>query len=730
MTRISLIPHITNIEPNDEFESITEKENEIIVNMIDKLNITNEKKIAPMYRLLLNIYRFNNDIKIIRPLLTTVKTSSEFSYNNRSSSSSRILQYALLSKFYKSNKKAYKIIELIGMTYFNAIDPHENTDKLEYLSKNITVIPELTLGISYKVQYEYRGNAYLHNSSIPDEYQAIGTENMNSLFEQYFNLSKNEPSVYPVETSKKPKLISLRSQYELNDQHLLWNNEIGATYELEMSPTNRGYLLIKHFSYADLVSILNLLISKKIDFHDFVEVLPPLTFSRLIDMDVNSDNKYSNEIMVYIRSISKYNSNEFLKFLKFVNFEKIRNGKNKSIRETHMKTVSDSNKGLSYSADIESHMRITKADFHEFNRPTIFHTKSPEEVKTIGSRTLCCFTPGGLAKSLLRPATHSPISGIIEGSINSSDTWFSFVWEIVEFNEETKLFETNLILDNVESSRKITIEQWKEIYTWLVKNTSYSKIYMGSSRNDLDHGILIKEGEDEEDYSVIDTRIRRPYTLINYESNFDRYGYDDSVYLNMVNTKPSLIENIKVSRMNDGWHHRVKYVERLLWNSEEDHEFMKIDINKSPSYVIYGDNGSILGYVMTRVVYINKETKEIDYSYKHKADIRNSEEYEKMVYFEDIFLYKNKKIVLSLKPIIRDMLRYFEENNIQKVSSSPNAFSVSFLKRFTDHGIEHIMDTRLNYGAPEDAMTSSLYKEGLMLSEMVLSKHAITTNDL
>ena len=330
---------------------------------------------------------------------------------------------------------------------------------------------------------------------------------------------------------------------------------------------------IKHmvsiFSYSQCVRIIESMLSNKIGSHDFVANYPIKTTDKYYS-DSEISNEYINEAYRFlINGSSKYSKENFLSLLPFINYKKIRllDGNIEQLN-AYINIVVAARSGVIFVGDT-SEVNHTMFEIPEQIDPSFYFSKESVEINTIGNRTLCCFSPNGLAKDLLPIALESPIAGIITGKYwKTNNTWFSFVWEIVEkvkLDNDTFVYETSLVLDNVEASKKLNQYETIEIKNKLSK-LNYKKIYIGSSRNDLDLNSLIAGDKLSKG---------KPYNLVYYEKQFSRYSYDDSRTIIKV-MENNDISDIVIERVTDvGWYHRLSF--RNLIEKDNKFKYSKKD---------------------------------------------------------------------------------------------------------------------------------------------------------
>ncbi|QXN67954.1 hypothetical protein FPHOBKDP_00204 [Listeria phage LPJP1] len=457
--------------------------------------------------------------------------------------------------------------------------------------------------------------------------------------------------------------------------------------------------LLIRISYDNATKLLNFVSyaynkgnsENKIDLHNFIENFPKTAIERLDD-----DETYIDTILAYIKRI--YKSKDFLKLLNYINYQGVRESKNISDLRKYVNIIDNAKKGLSYGETSNGEMLFDDSKYNDM----IKFTKEKVDINSIGFRTLCCFRPDGAAKSLLKPAIESPIAGILEGVFDTK-TWFSFVWEIVEYNEDTKSYETNLILDNIESSKSLDMNEYEYIINWLDINSDYNKIYLGYLRNDINSN-----------YKVSYTQRLRSSSegLICYENNFNRYSsFDDSRYVFTVLDRKNNIKYIGsdnkdiikkyspyseviIEKASPGWFNRMLYVEKNVWKQDSDiSELKKIARKmKSPSYIIRNDNNDIYGYLISNIYGYDPENESVQFNNRSF----NTDTHSKLLYIEDIVIPFNKKITSSIKYIFEDLKKFIIDNDIKYISSSFNENSKQFMKRINIDGLEFIKDTRFN----------------------------------
>ena len=483
---------------------------------------------------------------------------------------------------------------------------------------------------------------------------------------------------------------------------------------------HRALRLVSDMKHEYLIQVLDIMIARNdIDLHDFLESLTVGFYERLHD----EGERYHSFVVQFLRRIKDVNKEDFLLILRFMNYRRVHLAPNVDAMKDQINYILDARSsqtgsgGASTSTSkrmdqvmlFNDKLYLEEVSPKERDTREILYTRDINEVNTIGTRTLNCFTPGGAAKSLLRVATHSPLSGILEGQIlNEEDrrlgTWFAFVWEMMN-KDKHGLFRSELILDNVEGSTQVPYPKFVEYVNTIYENSGYNQIRLGASRNDIDVNM--------NDINIQPTP--RPHVLIDYESNFRSYSYDDSRNIYDVNAVVDLeatpaIEEVKIRRVDDGWFTKVRAVEQIIWGTNTDRDLKDINLEYSPSYVITGDDDVILGYLITRLVKVNKETGKIDFNYiTKKGHLGLADDQEYGLLFEDVYLANTRNAVKGLSYIIDDLVDYIETNDIKYSSASPNAKSNSFIKRMKKH-TEYIEDTRFGNSPDERININEEYR--------------------
>lgn len=428
--------------------------------------------------------------------------------------------------------------------------------------------------------------------------------------------------------------------------------------------------------YKKSYDIYYLLNNSVLTLHELDICLPKIKNRNQFNSNEEYEN-YKEEVYQFIRKIliNLKHKEDIMRILPYSNYKRVRNAQNKRDMLNQIAIISNSiggiQRGIIGSEEKTEHNLLID---YTVKNPFIKFSKLPDEINTIGKKTLCCFSPDGLAKSLLVPAIKSPIAGIFQGNINNK-TFFMFIWEIVIKNEKG-YYETDLILDNLEATSSLSKDEFTVIYKYLKDNTSYKNIFLGSMRNDI---------EDDCKSLFYNTELfNRPNSLMGYESNFTKYHYDDSKLLYTVINRES-DNNIILDNMDKSYLHRCSYLERDIYEEKSDtNDFLKIDIKSSPNFVIH-DNNEIFGYFVTRLYNLD-ENKNILFNSRYSKNLPT------ILYIEDVYLINNLHIKKYLNNIFNEVEKFVNENNIEYISASFNKYSKPFEKRMKN--LKFIKDTR------------------------------------
>ena len=465
----------------------------------------------------------------------------------------------------------------------------------------------------------------------------------------------------------KKKVLQYISAFE--------NTSDKSSFERYLKNKNFRNLIIL-LGFNRMIELLRILSDRKISIHNYI--------SNLGKIKLDDDPE---DVFQFLKKITRdYSESNLNVVTNYLNYKKVRHAKNIEEMMKHIEFVEASKrlKGIVGSKEHPSFMHLNDLNFE--NRDIINFTKSKEVISTIGRETFCCFRRGGAAEALMIPAQKSPIAGILEGRIENN-RWFSLVWEMVEI--ENGEFRKTLILDNIEASGRIS--NGKILWDALKNLGKYSHIYCGSLRNDI-----------EFEQEVIDKGTKpKQSQLVGYESNFNRYGaYDDSRNLYTIHENtPDL--NVKLRRMNLGDLHRVKYIEKFMYGTKADPDFLKINISESPNYIL-DSNTHIYGYLATRLKFYKSDIEEYeqgkDLSRKELREIikKNEEDGKekyhgitKVLYIEDLVILPYRKCILALNDIISDITEWAKKEEIDVVAANTNEYSRGFIKRIKKAGFEY-----------------------------------------
>lgn len=441
---------------------------------------------------------------------------------------------------------------------------------------------------------------------------------------------------------------------------------------------NKLAILLTRPSFKFQIEFLNKCIDKELDIHTTLDSFNKSFYKNLSDPSWESIyTKFFNRVFVKSK-------NSLTNFFPYINYKGVYMAKNLLTMESVITKIEEARRGFSTGKIVKSEMLFGE------NMPIkeeAFFTKEDGEIITIGARTGCCFKTDGAAKSLIPVAKQSPLAGIIEGKFKA--TWFSFVWEIIEFDEITNSIRTSLILDNIESLVILSPSDWDVFMKWLNKS-KYSKVYLGNMRNKIDKFIINNK------FKSSNTKLR-PYPLICYEKNFNSYFYDDSKYVYTVKDTPRKSENLELHQINtEGELHRLLYAEKIVWGENSDSDVLrKLKYRNSPSFILRDKHGTIFSYLVTKLYSTKDEGETVIYddsfNYRHLK-----EDEEIVLYLDDVFATNNRASKRSLLIMQNQILEFIKENNIKYVSASLNEYSRPFINRILDSGLKFISDTRFS----------------------------------
>jgi hypothetical protein len=445
--------------------------------------------------------------------------------------------------------------------------------------------------------------------------------------------------------------------------------------------------LLLGLGYEDFIWLMTILKNNDVVLHDFYENIHERTYENLYNPE------FKKEFLLCIKNSVK-NSN-LIGILSFINYSRVRKAKNikERLSNVHLLKLAMKDKISLIGKDNKEHYLF----LNEENALFFKYSRSYKLINSIGKITNCCFRPDGLAKSLLEPAIKSPLSGIFTGSFEEKGdkfyTWFSFVWEFQEYDNKSGMITTSIVLDNLEASKTLTMSDWFSIKNYLERNTNYYRVYLGTMRNDIDNGYI----STLEKYPGGKSIKSKPYSLVNYQKNFDSYSYDDSKEMYLITSNPiEEISNIDITRVDEGWLERICFMERWYWNDDNDVYLKNIDLENSISYAIHS-GPNLIGYVLTEMSYYDSEENKlvINENKKYSKTIKEDEtgRYKKCLYFTDILLPSNKHYIKALSYIFPFIEEWMKNNKIEYTSASMNENSKHFKKRL-EKVSNFIKDTR------------------------------------
>ena len=334
--------------------------------------------------------------------------------------------------------------------------------------------------------------------------------------------------------------------------------------------SRRLQLLIDALSYKELDKLLEAFINfrrkteRLIDIHDFLENLSKGFFDNIVAGNIVGP---LGSVMEELYKVAPSIDNMY-KFLKYANYRFLYDS-SKTIQEKldHIGVIEGARalRGVTKELGVANKMVEGKMLFHpvlvdnELVDPKykeIFYSKNPILVNKIGNLTHCCFTPNGMARSLVGIARTSPLAGILTGrDAAKRTTWFSFVWEQIRQEPDTGLFYPVLVLDNVEAENLLTVDFFTKVIEHLKEDSDYHHVVLGTSRNDINRMDFMKDS------------YRKTETIPLYDKQFARYGYDDSLNLYDVYKTPftDTVSELIVERATSGWFDRVAGAERKIW---------------------------------------------------------------------------------------------------------------------------------------------------------------------
>lgn len=459
------------------------------------------------------------------------------------------------------------------------------------------------------------------------------------------------------------------------------------------------YFMISIFSYSELNHIIDICIQKNIDIHEFtlslqfpnrkyITEIPRLVFSSEGMEPIKVTKEFHDELYSFIINVlNTYESFKVFQLLTFSNYHYIRSLENNyNDMEEHISRIQSVRNPIiiingdeTTSAYKENNLFDIDEIGNMIDMNSVHSTFSHDKrlITSIGRVTLCCFTPNGLAKDLVKASVNSPIAGIIYGAFGKK-RWFSFVWEIVMLrkSEETgeSYLETCLVLDNIESNQRLTAYEYEKVAKELRK-TRYKTFYLGTLRNDIDGESLA---------SMFDTSNvhTKKYSLIYFNTEFGRYTFDDSkhLYQSIPSFKyniPVDLENRIIEKVTDiRWYHRLSYLSaidpvnnvNLKWEDFLDDKIdcfierdsvniFKVIVRSSNKNTIltFGDDLNAINSFIKEydkpVVVDNKVTKEVQEELDRIGELTDDELMTTNL-FKDSEVEENEEVVLEEKPMI------------------------------------------------------------------------------
>lgn len=311
-------------------------------------------------------------------------------------------------------------------------------------------------------------------------------------------------------------------------------------FNIDLINTGKYKVFLEMIEFREALSIFEKLADREISGHNFISNVPRNVkypekwgkfVNRILDYSITEDTIY--KLLVYSnysRLLDSSNKTELLNELAYLETTKSLSVNNDSAQSPYM-LIKDLDKGR----------------FLKFS-------KSSSIITSIGSETLCCFKKGGVGESVMMISLKSPIAGIIYGDKMDRTKWFAYVWEMVEYNPNTKCFDVQLILDNIECNRKLTREDYYIIKDSIDETGLYSKVYLGYLRNDIDLPM----------HEIGASKKEKPSHIPFFDKEVSRYSYDDSKYIYTVLDRG--VENVDYEndfekcRIDLGDFHRLHYL--------------------------------------------------------------------------------------------------------------------------------------------------------------------------
>lgn len=453
------------------------------------------------------------------------------------------------------------------------------------------------------------------------------------------------------------------------------------------------YVLVKELKENEIITLFESIYNSRFDFHSVINACPK----------VPHDQEGVTALYTTFLRFLKLSQENFFRFIPLGNYKRIQNaetvrmltdqavfleGKRAERLATSNSRLSNTGENTLFgkihrrknSTDSPLPLRKIKPDFF------FSFSKDPVLVGNIGSMTGCCFTSNGLAKQLVSETIVNPLAGILTGKDKS--TWFAMVWEIVLYNMRTKKYEICLVLDNIESHKPVNL---KKIISKLKSIRYYKRIFLGTSRNDID-----SSGTSLNSMPVY----KKPYHLAGGEGSFKSYStYDDSAnyYELLLNDDD---DKIKRSPLTDRNLFLSAYIERFVYNSREltgkndfavypsknneyvgDHEFLEIKQIEELSF-IWSSKTTITGYLVA-----------------HKMTMMLPSMTEKNISLDEV-IYVSDMVALS-SDLLRDKdflvkayKKYIKKNGIKYIAFAANKNSKFFTEKIAKLlGVGVLLDT-------------------------------------
>ena len=391
--------------------------------------------------------------------------------------------------------------------------------------------------------------------------EVINMELVSSLLDSL----KNRRPVTPEHIKYKKDLEGLFENKKQYDKFIM-ATEYLTDFNLKEDLVNtRKIKVFTSMNINTAIQIINKLSDEKISAHNFFSNIP---------QSINKPEDWG----AFIIKILNYNisQNTLFKLLLVSNHRRILDAPNKEKLLNELAYL-ETKQTLSLAGDTTAPANMLIKDL---DAPFCAFSKSASDITSIGNKTFCCFKKGGVGEPLMLISLKSPIAGIIWGE-KGNKTWFAYVWELVEYNKETKTFDINLVLDNIEANNRLDENEYYYIIEKIAAKNVYKKVYLGYMRNDIDIP-----------YKILNTRHRKSRGITFFNKETEKYScYDDSreIYDCIIREEDTNYEKVSV---NQGDFHRIKYIidflrdkgtnpdyngPKFLWNKEKSFYNNKID---------------------------------------------------------------------------------------------------------------------------------------------------------